>query len=49
MSKVVTMHSNCCVGLSNKLYDLRLALDDWKLYKNASDAAKKLGNIADVP
>lgn len=31
------MHANCCLGLKNKLKDLRLALDDWSLYKN-SDA-----------
>ena len=48
MNKVVTMHSNCCIGLQTKLYDLHLALDDWKSYRNASQAAIK-GNITDLP
>ncbi|CAN6447040.1 unnamed protein product [Victoria cruziana] len=32
MNKVCTMHANCCVGLGNKLSDLRLILDDWRNY-----------------
>ncbi|XP_024399894.1 uncharacterized protein At4g15970 [Physcomitrium patens] len=30
MSKVVTMHANCCVGMDNKIEDLRQALMDWE-------------------
>lgn len=30
ISKVVTMHANCCTGLNNKVQDLRLALNDWE-------------------
>ncbi|XP_031478478.1 uncharacterized protein At4g15970-like [Nymphaea colorata] len=30
MNKVCTMHANCCIGLQNKLSDLRLTLDDWR-------------------
>jgi hypothetical protein len=37
MSKVVTMHSNCCIGLSSKLNDLRLALEDWRSYRDAGN------------
>lgn len=48
MNKVVTMHSNCCIGLKSKLYDLHLALEDWKSYRNASQAENK-GNITDLP
>uniref|UniRef100_A0A0E0LJG5 Nucleotide-diphospho-sugar transferase domain-containing protein n=1 Tax=Oryza punctata TaxID=4537 RepID=A0A0E0LJG5_ORYPU len=33
LGKVVTMHANCCVGLHNKLFDLRNVLEDWKTYK----------------
>ncbi|KAF0909272.1 hypothetical protein E2562_033588 [Oryza meyeriana var. granulata] len=33
LGKIVTMHANCCVGLHNKLFDLRSVLDDWKTYK----------------
>ncbi|CAL9078792.1 Nucleotide-diphospho-sugar transferase [Musa troglodytarum] len=31
-SKVCTMHANCCVGLSRKIHDLRVMLDDWRTY-----------------
>jgi hypothetical protein len=27
------MHANCCVGLDNKLLDLRNVLRDWKEYR----------------
>ncbi|KAK4283339.1 hypothetical protein QN277_000300 [Acacia crassicarpa] len=30
---VCTMHANCCVGLENKINDLKILLDDWKKYK----------------
>ncbi|XP_015694950.2 uncharacterized protein At4g15970-like isoform X1 [Oryza brachyantha] len=33
LGRVVTMHANCCVGLRNKLFDLRNVLDDWKAYR----------------
>ncbi|KAG0615183.1 hypothetical protein M758_5G021800 [Ceratodon purpureus] len=42
ITKVVTMHANCCKGLSNKLEDLRLALDDWRLYKIVESVPHKL-------
>jgi hypothetical protein len=32
LGKIVTMHANCCVGLKNKMRDLRSVLDDWKNY-----------------
>lgn len=33
LKRVVTIHANCCKGgLSNKLKDLQLALDDWRSY-----------------
>ncbi|MFS7894122.1 putative nucleotide-diphospho-sugar transferase [Helianthus anomalus] len=30
MEKVCTMHANCCVGLENKVHDLKIMLQDWK-------------------
>ena len=36
LSKVCTMHSNCCVGLDNKIDDLNSLLEDWKGYVNGS-------------
>ncbi|KAJ1292712.1 hypothetical protein BS78_01G011100 [Paspalum vaginatum] len=32
LAKICTMHANCCVGLGNKLRDLRTVLNDWKNY-----------------
>ncbi|XP_047057613.1 uncharacterized protein At4g15970-like [Lolium rigidum] len=32
LGKIVTMHANCCVGLSKKMRDLRGVLDDWRNY-----------------
>ncbi|KAL8536686.1 hypothetical protein ACS0TY_012034 [Phlomoides rotata] len=29
---VITMHANCCIGLENKIHDIKMAIDDWKLY-----------------
>ncbi|XP_025800102.1 uncharacterized protein At4g15970-like isoform X2 [Panicum hallii] len=33
LGRVATMHANCCVGLENKLFDLRNVLQDWKAYR----------------
>ncbi|KAL5198785.1 hypothetical protein ABZP36_002297 [Zizania latifolia] len=41
LGKICTMHANCCVGLQNKLFDLRNVLDDWKTYK----ARVAVGNV----
>nr|XP_043626378.1 uncharacterized protein At4g15970-like isoform X2 [Erigeron canadensis] len=30
LNKVCTMHANCCVGLENKVHDLKIMLQDWK-------------------
>lgn len=30
MNKVYTMHANCCEEVKNKVYDLRLVLEDWR-------------------
>ncbi|KAH6760807.1 Nucleotide-diphospho-sugar transferase family protein [Perilla frutescens var. hirtella] len=29
---VITMHANCCIGLYNKLHDIKMVIDDWKRY-----------------
>lgn len=34
ISKVCTVHANCCVGITAKLQDLRAILEDWKKYKS---------------
>ncbi|CAN6291086.1 unnamed protein product [Urochloa humidicola] len=40
LRKICTMHANCCVGLGNKLRDLRTVLDDWKNYTRMPHWAK---------
>ncbi|GLT91156.1 hypothetical protein SLE2022_090580 [Rubroshorea leprosula] len=32
LNLVCTMHANCCLGLDNKLNDLRLMLQDWRAF-----------------
>lgn len=32
LNAVCTMHANCCVGIDNKIYDLKILLDDWRNY-----------------
>lgn len=36
LDEVCTMHANCCFGLSSKLHDLRILLEDWKMYVSSS-------------
>ncbi|XP_051200258.1 uncharacterized protein At4g15970-like [Lolium perenne] len=31
---VCTMHANCCIGLENKVHDLKNMVNDWKNYMN---------------
>ncbi|EPS67041.1 hypothetical protein M569_07732 [Genlisea aurea] len=42
LSRVCTMHANCCLGLSSKLNDLRLLLEDWKRYSSLPERLKPL-------
>lgn len=42
MRKVSTMHANCCVGLANKVHDLRSVLKDWRNYTAAAPADRRL-------
>jgi hypothetical protein len=44
MTRVITMHANCCKGLQNKLTDLQLSLEDWSLYKDNNVSPTQLGN-----
>ncbi|KAJ7571359.1 hypothetical protein O6H91_01G160800 [Diphasiastrum complanatum] len=43
--KVCTMHANCCTGLTRKLQDLRLVIEDWKRYKSMTDLEKQLQRV----
>ncbi|CAL0322303.1 unnamed protein product [Lupinus luteus] len=40
-NKVSTMHANCCVGLDNKMIDLKILLEDWRKYMALPDKVKK--------
>ncbi|KAG4388392.1 hypothetical protein GLYMA_09G166850v4 [Glycine max] len=40
-NKVSTMHANCCVGLENKVNDIKLLLEDWNKYMALSENEKK--------
>ncbi|KAH9318103.1 hypothetical protein KI387_019872, partial [Taxus chinensis] len=42
LNKVCTMHVNCCYGLSNKLHDVRLMLEDWKHFQSMTEKDKRL-------
>ncbi|MED6147283.1 hypothetical protein PIB30_042752 [Stylosanthes scabra] len=39
-NKVCTMHANCCVGLGNKVNDLKILLDDWAKYMELPNETK---------
>ncbi|KAJ8538438.1 hypothetical protein K7X08_027659 [Anisodus acutangulus] len=41
LNYVCTMHANCCIGLGNKIHDLRMALDDWKYYMALPSGERK--------
>ncbi|GMH06725.1 hypothetical protein Nepgr_008565 [Nepenthes gracilis] len=40
-NQVCTMHANCCVGMNSKLYDLRIMLQDWRLFMAMLPALKR--------
>ncbi|GJN13132.1 hypothetical protein PR202_ga31469 [Eleusine coracana subsp. coracana] len=49
LGRVVTMHANCCVGLHNKLFDLKNVLQDWKTYRARAVAGNAQGFSWRVP
>lgn len=40
LNQVCTMHANCCFGLSSKLHDLRILIQDWKEYMSLPPGVK---------
>lgn len=40
-NQVCTMHANCCIGLSRKIHDLGLVLDDWRKYIRMSSEERQ--------
>lgn len=49
LGRVATMHANCCVGLDNKLFDLKNVLQDWKTYRARAAAGNAQGFSWRVP
>ncbi|KAL2999278.1 hypothetical protein AAZX31_09G150800 [Glycine max] len=45
LNKVSTMHANCCVGIDNKVNDLKILLEDWKKYMALPEIEKKQSNL----
>ncbi|CAA7410656.1 unnamed protein product [Spirodela intermedia] len=43
LNKVCTMHTNCCIGLTGKVNDLKVMLEDWRLYRALPPSVKGLG------
>lgn len=46
LNQVCTMHANCCFGLSSKLHDLRIVLEDWKLFVSLPPSWKRSPDIS---
>ncbi|XP_020966653.1 uncharacterized protein At4g15970 isoform X1 [Arachis ipaensis] len=46
LNQVCTMHANCCIGMENKLYDLRIMLQDWKHYLSLPPSLKRLSVVS---
>ncbi|CAD6220273.1 unnamed protein product [Miscanthus lutarioriparius] len=49
LGRVATMHANCCIGLDNKLFDLKNVLQDWKTYRARAKAGNAQGFSWRVP
>ncbi|XP_072965568.1 uncharacterized protein At4g15970-like isoform X2 [Typha angustifolia] len=45
LNKVCTVHATCCIGLENKLYDLKNVIEDWKNYTSKPVWERQLGRI----
>ncbi|KAL2518668.1 Nucleotide-diphospho-sugar transferase family protein [Abeliophyllum distichum] len=49
LNQVCTMHANCCFGLDSKLHDLRILLEDWKLFMALPPSLKSSDSSWRVP
>jgi len=45
LTKICTLHANCCVGLDNKYQDLKVAFEDWKNFTTQSADERMSGNF----
>nr|DAD33320.1 TPA_asm: hypothetical protein HUJ06_012171 [Nelumbo nucifera] len=49
LNRVCTMHANCCIGMNNKIHDLRVVLEDWKKFLSSPESVKRSGMSWTVP
>ena len=49
LDKVCTVHANCCMGLDNKVNDLRNVAADWKNYTSLTPEVRKKAGIKVTP
>lgn len=45
LNKICTLHANCCVGLGNKIHDLKGVLEDWRNFTSKSADERRWGNF----
>ena len=41
LNQVCTMHANCCYGMNSKLHDLKIMLQDWRLFMSLPPSLKQ--------
>ncbi|XP_026380539.1 uncharacterized protein At4g15970-like isoform X2 [Papaver somniferum] len=41
LNQVCTMHANCCLGLDNKVHDLKIMLEDWRRFLSLPPTMKR--------
>ncbi|XP_073131891.1 uncharacterized protein At4g15970-like [Henckelia pumila] len=41
LDQVITMHANCCIGLDNKIHDIKVVIDDWKRYMQLATTGER--------
>uniref|UniRef100_J3L784 Nucleotide-diphospho-sugar transferase domain-containing protein n=1 Tax=Oryza brachyantha TaxID=4533 RepID=J3L784_ORYBR len=45
LNRIATVHTTCCIGLENKLHDLRNVIRDWRRYAARPRWEQRAGNI----
>jgi Nucleotide-diphospho-sugar transferase len=45
LNKIATVHMTCCIGLENKLFDLKRIIEDWRSYLVHPPWERELGKI----
>ncbi|CAL4945885.1 unnamed protein product [Urochloa decumbens] len=45
LNRIATVHMTCCIGLENKLFDLKRVVEDWKRYMAHPLWERRMGKI----